>query len=150
MKQQLHLAAVRVYNLEVQLNRDRQGEWNHARMVPAKAEKAPAEDQEDSKTPFKLLVDTLNIRDGVVFFKDNFPAGGFRTVAREINIDVNHFALDEHDPIPLALSLETDRDETVQIDGHFLLNPFSLDLQAEIRDIPLGAYEAYYLSLIHI
>jgi len=144
LKQQLHLAAVRVYNLEVQLNRDSQGEWNHARMVPAKAEKAPAEDQEDSETPFKLLVDMLNIRDGVVFFEDNFPAGGFRTVAREINIDVKHFALDAHDPIPLILSLATDRDETVKIDGHFLFNPFSLDLQAEIHDIPLGAYEAYY------
>ncbi len=144
LKQELHLTAVRVYNLEVQLNRNHQGEWNHARLAPEKVEKASVEEQEEAATSFKFLVDTLNIHDGVVFFEDQFPGGGFSTVAREINIDVKNFALDAQEAIPLVLSLETDRDESVEINGQFLLKPFSLDLQAELRDIAMGAYEPYY------
>lgn len=144
LKQELHLASIRVYNLEVMLNRNRQGIWNHARMAPAKKEKESAETQEKTTTPFRLLVDTFNIRDGVVYFEDMLPGEGFSTVAREVNIDVNNFALDAKEAIPLALSLETDRNEAVKINGHFLLNPFSLNLQTELRDIRLGAYAPYY------
>ena len=144
LEREIHLTAVRVYNLEVQLNRNRQGLWNHARMAAAKAEEVPANEQEEPAGPFKLLVDTLNIRDGVVFFEDELPAGGFSSIAREINIDVRDFALDAKEASPLVLSLETDRDEIVTIDGHFLLNPFSLALQTEVRDLDIGAYEPYY------
>ena len=144
LKQDLHLSALRVYNLEVQLKRDRQGEWNHARMAPAKTEQISPQEHEEKASPFKLRVDTIEIRDGVVFFEDKLPVGGFDTVAREINIDIRDFSLDAKDEIPLGLSLETDRDETIKINGHFLLDPFTLALQTELRNIHMAAYEPYY------
>ena len=144
LKQELHLASVRVYKLEAQLSRDRLGIWNYARMAAVKAETASAEKQAKDTPPFRLLVDLFNLRDGVVFFEDNLPAGGFSSVAREINIDVRNFALDAKDAIPLVLSLETDRGEVVKASGNFLLSPFSIDLQTELRDISMGAYEPYY------
>ena len=41
-----------------------------------------------------LLIDDFRLRDGVVHFKDDVPAGGFATTAQEINIDLQKFALD--------------------------------------------------------
>ena len=66
LNQDLHLAALRVYNLEVQLKRDGQGEWNHSRMAPTAAKPAPPETSEEESAPFKLLIDAIQIRDGVV------------------------------------------------------------------------------------
>lgn len=144
LKQDIHLSSVRVYNLEVQLKRDQQGEWNHVRMAATKGVTAPKQEPEETSSPFKLLIDTAEIRDGVLFFSDNLPAGGFSTVAREINIDVKDFSLDTKNGIPLDLTLETDRDETVKVNGHFLFAPFSLTLQTEVHNIDMAAYEPYY------
>ncbi len=144
LKQEIHLLAVRAYNLEVQLKRDQQGDWNHARMAPTGAKQAPPEEKGEESTPFKLMVDALEIHDGVVVFKDNFPAGGFDTVAREINLDVRDFALDAKQGIPLDISLETDRNETLTINGQLLLEPFTLALQAELQNISMASYMPYY------
>jgi hypothetical protein len=150
LKQDIHLSALRVYNLEVQLKRDRQGEWNHARMAPTETEQALQEEQEKESTPFKLLVDKIEIRDGVVFFEDNLPAGGFDTAAREINIDIRDFSLDAKSRVPLSLSLETDREEIITLNGHFLLDPFTLALQTELRNIHMAAYEPYYQDIYSV
>lgn len=145
LAQQLHLRDLRIYNLEVQLKRDAQGQWNHARMVrPADTSpQEPAATNQDSG-PFKLLIDTFKVRDGVVVFIDEAPELDFKTVAREINIDVSNFALDATTPIPVTLALETERSEQVHIDGHFLLDPFALTVHVNWQGLDMGAYEPYY------
>jgi uncharacterized protein involved in outer membrane biogenesis len=146
LQQEMHLSALRVYNLEVQLKRDKKGEWNHARMAMAEVEQASPEElaEEKETSPFKLQIDTLEIRDGVLFFEDTLPTGGFRTVAREINIDTKNFSLGANEGIPINLSLKTDRDETLTVNGQFLLNPFTLSLQTDLRNLHMGSYEPYY------
>ena len=104
LQRELHIATVRIYNLEVQLKRDLQGTWNHARMAPAPTGQEPGAEQKEPSAPFKLLVDSFKVRDGVVFFEDNLPTGGFSTVARAINIDVSNFALDASSGIPITLA----------------------------------------------
>ncbi len=150
LKQQVHLSTVRVYNLEVQLKRDLHGEWNHARMALAEEEQASPKTQEKETVPFKLLIDTLEIHDGVLFFEDNLPAGGFDTVAREINLNVSDFSLDAKSGIPFGFSLKTERDEMIKINGHFLLAPFTLALQTEVLNIDMAAYEPYYQDVYSV
>ncbi len=144
LKKELHLSTVRVYKLEVHLKRDQQGAWNHTRMVSASTPQEPATEQNAPETPFKLLVDSFKLRDGSIFFQDDFPSGGFITVARDINVDVRNFALDADRGIPFELALSTNRDESVAVSGHFLLKPFTLDLKAELSNIDAGAYAPYY------
>jgi hypothetical protein len=144
LKQEIHLSALRVYNLEVQLKRDRQGEWNHARMAIEGEEQALPKEKGEEPSPFKLQIDTIEIRDGVVFFEDKLLVEGFDTVAREININIRDFSLDAKSVIPFDLSLETDRDEIAIVNGQFLLDPFTLNLQTELQNLHVGAYEPYY------
>lgn len=141
----IHLSSLRIYNLEVQLNRDRQGVWNHSRlkMTDEQPDK-PEQSDEEPTQPIKLLLDNIKIRDGVVNFRDDIPTGGFQTTARDINIDLENFALDTSEPIPLSMSLETKFKEKVKVTGHFLLDPFTLSLQSEFADLPLAVYQPYY------
>jgi uncharacterized protein involved in outer membrane biogenesis len=144
LKKQIHLSALRVYNLEVQLNRDQQGAWNHARMAPAGGSSHPQEKPEETSTPLRLMVDTFEVRDGVIVFADHLPNGGFNSVVREINIDVKNFALDAKQGIPFNLSMETERKEIASGKGQFMLEPFTLDLDIDLRNLNLAAYQPYY------
>lgn len=148
LNQQIHLSSLRVYNLEVQIKRDSQGEWNHGRLAvspnPA-AQKDLPPGGEDNKTNLDLVIDDIQVRDGVVYFQDNFPEGGFQTVARDIMFDLSQFRLGSAADMPLNLNLRTDRDETVDISGHLSLAPLSVELQAQLGNLGLGSYVPYYL-----
>ncbi len=144
LEQNLHLSSLRIYNLEVQLKRDPQGQWNHARMASPQAKEPVEEETVEASKPFDLKIDAVEIRDGVLFFADEMVSDGFSTVAREINIDVKDFTLDGKQPSPLKLALQTDRSERASIKGLFSLSPFSMVLDTELRNIDTAAYEPYY------
>jgi len=151
LAKEIQLSALHVYNLEVFLNRDRQGVWNHSRMAmdsdqPAspETEPAPESEKQEPDQPLRLLIDDFRLRDGVVHFKDDVPAGGFETTAQEINIDLQKFALDTSEAIPFKLSLATKHNEKITAHGDFLLEPFTLQLQTELEDLKTAVYAAYY------
>ncbi|MEN8686146.1 MAG: DUF748 domain-containing protein [Desulfuromonadales bacterium] len=157
LSQDIHLSNLRVYNLEVHLNRDKKGVWNHSRlkMANAQADGEPAETSEaavdtEPGSPLKLLIDDVEIRDGVVHFRDDVPVGGFQTTAREINIDLEKFALDAREPIPLSLSLETGHEEKITVTGDFLLNPLTFNLHIELSDLKTAIYEPYYRAFYSV
>ncbi|MEJ2526021.1 MAG: DUF748 domain-containing protein [Desulfuromonadales bacterium] len=140
----IHLAAVRLYNLEVQVKRDAQGNWNHARMASTGTDPPQPAAAEEKSPPLTLLIDAIQIRDGIVSFEDREPNQEFTTVAHDINIDVHNFSPTAARNMPLSLSLQTDRDETVEVHGDFSLKPLSLQLQTTLQDIDVGAYAPYH------
>ncbi len=139
LEKDVHLSSLQIYNLEVQLKRDPQGQWNHARMASTQDE-----EPEELSKPLKLKIDNLEVRDGVLFFTDDLPGEAFGTVAREINIDIRDFTLDGGQDSPFNLALQTDRDEKLGIKGGLSLNPFAISLEAEADNLDTAAYVPYY------
>ncbi len=157
LAREIHLHSLQVYNLEVQLNRDRQGSWNHGRLAmegdqPASEESVSDPDSEEREPgqPLKLLIDDFRVRDGVVHFRDDLPAGGFATTAHEINIDLQRFALVASEAIPFTLALKTLHDEKVTAHGDFLLEPFTLQLQIALEDLKTALYAPYYQDVYSV
>ncbi len=150
---QLHIAALRLYNLEVQVKRDAQGSWNHSRLTmesSAQASEPEPEEAKSDKVPFQLVIDDLWLRDGTVFFNDNLPPGGFSTVANDISFDLRGFTLDNTLAMPLAMSLTTERDEQLAIDGLLTLKPFTISLDTKVRNVGLSPYQPYYHQLANV
>ncbi len=149
LEKAIHLATLRIYNLEVQLNRDSKGEWNHARLkMPETAKPQPEEPAAADTKPFNLTIDSLWLRDGVIVFRDDIPPGGFETVVKDITLDLHDFALGSSTPMPLHLALATERDEQLEIEGHLALEPLSLSLAIKAAQIPLAAYQPYYQATV--
>jgi uncharacterized protein involved in outer membrane biogenesis len=148
---QLQLTALHLYNLEVQLKRDRNGVWNHSRLStkesPREAPEAPAgaeSGENEESQPFRLAIDDLKLRDGVVFFDDAFPPGGFKTTASDVNLDLKNFALGNATAMPLSASLRSGRGETLAVDGLLSLAPLTLSLDVLLNNLPLAPYQPYY------
>ncbi|MDT8440643.1 MAG: DUF748 domain-containing protein [Desulfuromonadales bacterium] len=142
----LQLRALRLYNLAVYLDRNRQGEWNHARLGQkrsATAEPAATGPQDDSP-PLRLQIDRFQLHNGELYLADDLIPDGFRTVARNVTIDVDDFSLETGQTMPLELAFNTDHEESVRVAGRFGLSPLSLDLQTEAKDLRLAAYAPYY------
>jgi len=149
LEKNIHLSSLRIYNLEVLLQRDPQGEWNHARMASTQG-KEPEVANEEASEPLSLRIDDIEVRDGVLFFTDELPGEAFATVAREINIDVKDFTLDGEQAIPFNLALQTDRSEKATIKGLFSLSPFTIILDTELNNIDSAAYEPYYEEMYNV
>ena len=150
LEKDLHLSVLRIYNLEVQLKRDLQGQWNHARMASTQTKGPVEENTEELSDPFDLKIDAIEVRDAVLFFTDEMASGGFSSIAREINIDVRNFTLDGKQSSPLKLILETDRGESASVKGLFSLSPFTMVLDTELRNIDTAAYEPYYVGVYSV
>lgn len=149
----VHIAALNLYNLEAQVNRDADGIWNHERLkgpepLPAKDE--PAVVTAPETIPLKLKIDALTLRDGSVFFKDAMPAGGFASIARGINLDVNGFMLGANNAMALKLDLKTERGETLTTSGEMTIEPLAIALDTRLSHIPLGAYLPYYRTAVAV
>ncbi|MGD9019757.1 MAG: DUF748 domain-containing protein, partial [Desulfuromonadales bacterium] len=151
LAKEIQLSALHLYNLEVFLNRDRHGVWNHSRMAmnsgpPASPEADPEPEDGDqaSAQPLRLLIDDFRLRDGVLHFRDDVPAGGFATTAHEINIDLQEFALDTDAASPFKLSLSTKHDEHISVEGDFLLDPLTLRMKTEAKGLKTAVYAPYY------
>lgn len=144
LAKQIHLNDLRIYNLEVQLNRDQQGAWNHARLKDPASAAEPEPAAAPAEPPLQLTIDTFQVRDGVLVFRDDLPTGGFASLVRDINLDISNFSLAPGARMPLNLALATERHEQLKVHGEFGLSPFNLDLAVAAGNISLAPYEPYY------
>ncbi len=146
----IRITSLNLFNLEVRVNRDAGGIWNHARLKMPAPPKEVADQAQDTGpeegTPLKLSIDALTLRDGLVSFRDDLPSGGFASVAREINVDVKEFSLEKNRPMPLSLALETERGESLTVNGELTITPLVIALDAHLKHVPLAAYLPYYQS----
>lgn len=149
LARQFHLAAVTIHNLQSWIDRNPTGEWNVARLGGGSTppDDSPQEEQEKSR-PLQLQIDQLRLEDGRLELRDNFPAGGFATTLKTINLAVDGFTLAENTPFKLALALASEREEQFAVSGQLALQPFTLDLSIETSGVPLAAYQPYYQAQV--
>ncbi len=145
LEQVVHLTSLDIYNLEVNVARDRHGVWNHARLeMPQERSPTPPATADETSQPFNLRIDRFQVRDAEVHFTDQQPAGGFATVIRELNLKLDNFTLGSAEPAPFVLDLKTDFAETLDAQGRFLAVPFTIEVQTEAHNLLPAAYAPYY------
>ena len=145
LEQQFHLAALSIKSPQVWVKRNPAGEWNVARF----GKKAPHPEQAPAATnhkpsPLQLRIDQLRLQDGRLELRDQLPAGGFATMLKGINLDLDGFTLAEGTPFKLALDLTSERQEQLAVKGQLTVKPFALDLALDAKGLPLAAYQPYY------
>ena len=148
------ISEIDIYDLELFVDRGKDGVWNHARLAndPAfKAEQivvAESEPKEDSALPPKVTIDALRLRDSVVHFSDLTSRGEFHKDIHTINFDLENISLEPGAISPFRLSMiidegEAQRNGKVNLNGEVVLQPFSLTAHLQGRKLQLGGTEVY-------
>ena len=148
LDRQLHLDAVHIYNPEAYLSRTRDGQWNFAGlMVPTPSTEPgatePEGEPEVETAPFLATLGNLLLKNGRVEFRDELPEGGFHTEVHNLDVAVTGFSTAPQTRANYSLSLQTGRDEHLQVSGGMVLEPLSLEARVALADLHLDTYTPY-------
>lgn len=130
---------------QVWLDRNSAGEWNVSRLGgTAKSDHAVPKQDGKQEGPLQLTINQLLLKDGLLDLRDNLPAGGFITAFKSVNLDVHGFTMAKDTPFTAALTLTSERQEQLAVNGQITVSPFALDLAVDAKGAPLAAYQPYY------
>lgn len=156
LENQVLLDGVYIYSPVIHLDRNAAGELNFARLAPpaappstapAAAETAaePAEPTDPDK-PFLATIKTLLVKNGSLSFRDALPEGGFAAQVGDLELSVKDFSTAPRSRAGYSLSLKTDREERLKVDGALVLEPLAVATTVDLSGLSLKEYHPY-LSL---
>ncbi|TRO81829.1 DUF748 domain-containing protein [Desulfuromonas acetexigens] len=158
LESQVLLDGVYIYSPMITLDRNQSGELNFARLAqpapasaPAKAaapEPQPAKEKAaaEKAAPFLATVKTLLVKNGRLAFRDAVPEGGFQRDISALDLTVRDFSTAPASRATYDLSLRTDREEQLKVDGGLVLEPLAVETTVDLKGLSLKEYHPY-LSL---
>ncbi len=158
LENQVLLDGVYIYSPVINLDRNQSGELNFARLAqpapssePAKTvepEPKPAEAKSaaEKPAPFLATLKTLLVKNGRLAFRDAVPEGGFQRDISGLDLTVRDFSTAPESRAVYDLSLQTDREERLKVDGALVLEPLAVATTVDLSGLSLKEYHPY-LSL---
>lgn len=143
---------------EVNIARNRRGEFNLLKLVPPTTEHAPggasareasATDRDEgakAKPPaLDLKVAEVTVDGAVIRFADEVPAKPFNTKIDKLDITVRQFSLPGSAPATIEMSAHSEVGETIKHAGEFTLQPLAANGELQAAGIPLARYLPHYV-----
>lgn len=158
LENQVLLDGVYIYSPVINLDRNQSGELNFARLAqpapsskPAKAvepEPQPAEAKAaaENSAPLLATLKTLLVKNGRLAFRDAVPEEGFQRDISGLDLTVKDFSTAPESRAVYDLSLKTDREERLKVDGALVLEPLAVATTVDLSGLSLKEYHPY-LSL---
>jgi len=155
LSQRAVIDEVALYGLEVFVNRDKKGEWNHARLAmegglaaSADPTAGPGNDARAEAQPH-LQVGEFKLRNGVVHFRDDFGKKPFVRDFRDINFHLQDFDSQGDANLPFQFDMRiTEPNSTligaVDISGEVGLAPLRLRADINADKVQLAGLESYF------
>jgi uncharacterized protein involved in outer membrane biogenesis len=150
------IGSVSSEGLDLHVSRDRKGVLNLVRLfAPARPAVATAPETGNGKEgeggeqqKSKIKLDSFASLDGTVHFRDDQPAGGFRTDLNGIALKLNDFNSVGEAPAKWSAEFRTGRDETVALAGTLVPESTTMQADATVKGIVLEAYYPYLAEIL--
>jgi len=133
-------SSVRIKDPEIDMAIDAAGRLNLLSLVPATGP-AKTED-EGSGTVFS--VDQVRLSGGKIRFSDASRPEGFRTVLKDIRLDVDRLSTEEGKTADASLSLSTEAGESAGLKGTLSLSPIGSEGTVTFAKFAPSRYAPYY------
>ena len=149
----IHLAKVSVQSPELEISRDRKGTINIETLFPkareaVKAPKEPAKPakKEETPVPLSIDIDEVQLMGGKVTFSDLSRSKPFKTVLNPVELKIDHFSNGKEKKTNYLLSVKTEANETVKLDGELSVDPMKVNGGIEVKSVLLKKYSPYYMD----
>ncbi|MEE4252554.1 MAG: DUF748 domain-containing protein, partial [Desulfuromusa sp.] len=143
-----NLVSLDIFDPEFYVDRDKAGHWNFQRIIPAKKQvavsedKASTDDTKSSSLPL-LTIEKLALIDGQVHYRDDFVPAGFVEEVHGINLELNNLSTHLEQKTTASLTMQTDREFTLEINGELGINPTTAKLDSNAQHLSLEPYYPY-------
>ncbi|MEN8231461.1 MAG: DUF748 domain-containing protein [Thermodesulfobacteriota bacterium] len=149
MEQDFHLASVSLREPELLLRRNSDGDILPLALLEKKTAAKPAEPDSSAKeTIFKLVVDEIVLNGGTVRFDDQSNAEQFQTTMNPVEIKVTGLSTLEGAEATYDISMQTEAEESIMVNGKLSLNPLATQLHGALQDLQIPRFSPYYAEII--
>lgn len=147
MQLDFNLLSLDIYRPELFVNRDRNGQWNFQRLLPAAPERNAETVEETAGLPL-LQVEQVSLIDAQVHYRDAYPPGGFAEKIQAINLQLEQLSTHLNRVTGLAFELQTARGLSLSLNGQLGLNPLTADLSLLLNGFRLKPHYPFLADLL--
>jgi len=145
----IHLSKLSMEGVELNVIRTASGQINLESLLPKETDSKKKDSQEKAPSrkeptaPLILEIDSIQLQGGKITFTDLLMKP-FKTVLHPVDLRVDHFSNVKEKSSGYALSLRTEANETVKVEGDMTMEPLRAQGQINLEGIPLKRYAPYY------
>jgi hypothetical protein len=110
--------------------------------------KADEPGTKDNDSALKLVVDEIALNRGTLHFKDQSNTEQFQATLQPIDIKVMNLSTREGAEASYKISMLTEAEENIAINGMMSLSPFGTKLHIAFQDMQIPRYSPYYSEFI--
>ena len=144
LEKNFHLANITISKPEFLLRRKNDGTISPLDFLPEPQESETPESETDQQTPLELLVDEIALNSGTVHFDDQANSEPFTTTLYPLAVKISNLSTLEDAEAPVDISLQTEAEESVAINGALSLNPMEVHLHVTVQELQIPRFRPYY------
>ncbi len=150
LKKIFHLSKVSIQSPELEVQRNSKGALNIESLLPEKreAQLSPAPEKKEDQANLSIDVDEMQLTGGKISFSDLSRKKPFKTILDPIELKVDHFSNGKEKKTNYLLSLKTEANETIKLEGDLSVDPMRVDGGIEIKSAVVKKYSPYYMDSI--
>ena len=149
LEQDFHLSSVSLNEPKFLLRRSSDGDMLPLGLLQKDAEtKAPEPKSPDKETSLKLVVDEIALNGGTVRFEDQANAEQFQTILNPVAIKVTGLSTLEGEEASYDISIRTDAEEEIAINGTLSLNPLKTQMHGSLQALQVPRLSPYYAEIV--
>jgi uncharacterized protein involved in outer membrane biogenesis len=149
LDQRVTLESVRTQDARIVAWRNEEGDINYLDLLPQDSTVPEEQFQEKtfpaaaSEKVWTALVKKVSVENYSVAFEDRTPEGAVPLHLESLQIQLAHLTVPPSQPVGVSMGLQVNQTGTIHVDGHIGLNPISADLNLEVSEIGLNAFQPY-------
>jgi len=149
LERDLHFSRISLAEPELLLRRSKAGDILPIALLPKNKDPEPAESKfSDSDSGLKLLVDEIALNSGTLQFEDQGNAEPFQTTIKPFEIKITNLSTLESTETTFEISMLTEAEENIVINGMMNLNPLGTKLHIALQDMKLPRFKPYFNEFI--
>ncbi|MDO9124926.1 MAG: DUF748 domain-containing protein, partial [Deltaproteobacteria bacterium] len=150
LKKIFHLSKVSIQSPELEVQRNSKGVLNIESLLLEKreAQPSPAPEKKEDQAILTIDVDEMQLTGGKISFSDLSRKKPFKTILDPIELKVDHFSNGKEKKTNYLLSLKTEANETIKLEGDLSVDPMRVDGGIEIKSAVVKKYSPYYMDSI--
>ncbi len=150
LKKIFHLSKVSIQSPELEVQRNSKGALNIESLLPEKreAQPSPAPEKKKDQANLSIDIDEMQLTGGKISFSDLSRKKPFKTILDPIDLKVDHFSNGKEKKTNYLLSLKTEANETIKLEGDLSVDPMRVDGGIEIKSAVVKKYSPYYMDSI--
>ena len=143
-----HIAEISIESPDITVVRNREGMTNIELMLPENKTGEPVPETDTNVPAVSVNIDEIKLSDGKVFFSDASGKEPFETTLQPVEVSISHFSTDKDKKTALDMSLQTEANEKITLNGEFSFDPIVADSTLGLQGMRLKKYAPYYMESV--